>query len=110
MILDIVILAIVVFAAFRGWRRGAVAIIGSIVILIAAILLASALATPVGKMIGLGPTLLHPVTGFFIVFILLLIAGSFLKKFLTPKAGIFAGANRILGLFFGVLRAVLLLG
>jgi uncharacterized membrane protein required for colicin V production len=110
MILDLIIAAIILLGALNGWRRGAVAIIGSIIILFAAILIASAFANPFGKALGIGPTLLHSVTGFFILFLILIIIGSFLKRFLTPKSGIFAGANKILGLVFGILRAVLLLG
>ena len=87
MILDIIVIALIVFAAFRGWRKGAVRIIGAFVILIAAILIASAFGTQFGRAIGVGPTLLHPVTGFFILFFILYIVGSFLRRFLTPKSG-----------------------
>lgn len=110
MILDITIIALIAFSAFRGWRKGAVSMLASIVILIGAILLATAFGTQFGKMIGAGPTLLHPVIGFFIVFLILYIIGGFLKRFLTPKTGIFAGANKILGLVFAILRTILLLG
>jgi len=110
MILDIIIIALIVFAAFRGWRKGAVRILGAFVILIAAILIASAFGTQFGKAIGVGPTLLHPLTGFFILFIILYIIGSFLRRFLTPKSGIFAGANKIMGLILNVIISVLVLG
>jgi len=110
MILDIIIIALIIFAAYRGWRRGAITMFVSIVILIAAILIAAIFGTPIGKAIGIGPTLLYPVTGFFILFIVLFIAGAFLKKWIKPKRGFLAGADKIFGLIFGVLRAVLLLG
>lgn len=110
MILDLIIVCVLLLAAFRGWRKGAVSMIAAIIILIASILLASAFGTQVGRMLGVGPTLLQPVTGFFILFIILYIIGSFLKKFVTPKRGIFAGADKILGIVFSVLRATLLLG
>ncbi len=110
MILDIIIIALIIFAAFRGWRKGAVRIIGAFVILIVAILIASAFGTQFGRAIGIGPTLLHPVTGFFILFFILYIIGSFLRRFLTPKSGIFSGANKILGLILNVIIFVLVLG
>jgi uncharacterized membrane protein required for colicin V production len=110
MILDLIIIALIALAAYRGWRKGAVRIIGAFVILIAAILIASAFGTQFGKAIGIGPTLLHPVTGFFILFFILYIIGIFLRKFLTPKSGIFSGANKILGLILNVIISVLVLG
>jgi uncharacterized membrane protein required for colicin V production len=110
MILDVIIIAIIAFAVFRGWSKGAVRILGAFVILIAAILIASAFGTQFGKAIGIGPTLLHPVTGFFILFFILYIIGSFLRKVLTPKSGIFSGLNKILGLMLNVIICVLVLG
>ncbi len=110
MILDIIIIVIIAFAAFRGWRKGAVRIISTFVILIAAILIASAFGTQFGRAIGVGPTLLHAVTGFFILFFILYIIGSFLRRFLTPKSGIFSGANKTLGLILNVIIFVLILG
>jgi uncharacterized membrane protein required for colicin V production len=110
MILDLIIVALIVIAAYRGWRKGAISMLVSILVLIGAILIATALGTPFGKAIGIGPTLLHPVVGFFILFIIVLIVGNFLKKWLRPKSGLFAGADRFFGLIFSVLRAVLLLG
>jgi len=110
MILDIIIVAIILFAAFRGWRKGAITMFVSIIVLVGAILLATAFGTMFGKALGIGPTLLHPVTGFFILFIILLIIGGILKKWIKPKRGFLAGTDKIFGLIFGVLRAVLLLG
>jgi uncharacterized membrane protein required for colicin V production len=110
MILDLIIIAIIAFAAYRGWRKGAISMIGSLIILIAAILIASAFGTQFGKVIGAGNTLLRPVTGFFILFVILFIIGQFLKKFITPKRGIFAGADKLVGIIFSLLRAVLVLG
>jgi uncharacterized membrane protein required for colicin V production len=110
MILDVIIILILAFAGFLGWRKGAVSMIGSLIILVAAILLASAFGTSFGKMVGIGNTLLRPVTGFFLLFIILFIVGQFLKRFVTPKKGIFAGADKFVGVIFSVLRTVLLLG
>lgn len=110
MILDIIIVGFLLLAAFRGWRKGAVSMIASIVVLVLSILIATAFGTQFGRMLNMGPTLLQPVTGFFILFIILYTIGHFLKKFVTPNRGIFAGADKILGIVFSVLRAVLLLG
>jgi len=110
MILDIIIVVLLALAAWGGWRKGAITMLASIVILVAAVIIAAIFGTPVGKAIGVGPTLLHPVTGFFIVFAVLLFIGSFLKKRIKPKTGLFAGADKLFGLIFGLLRAVLLLG
>ena len=110
MILDIIIIVLLAIAAWNGWRKGAITMLASIVILIAAVVIAAIFGTPVGKAIGIGPTLLHPVTGFFILFVVLLFAGSYLKKMIKPKRGLFAGGDKFLGLIFGLFRAVLLLG
>src|SRR5262249_37169843 len=40
----------------------------------------------------------------------LFIIGQFLKKMVTPKRGIFAGADKLAGIIFATLRAVLILG
>jgi uncharacterized membrane protein required for colicin V production len=110
MILDFIIIVIPAFAAYRGWRKGGISMIGSLIILIAAILIATTFGTQFGRMLGVGNTLLRPVTGFFILFLVLFIIGQFFIKFVTPKRGIFAGANKFVGAIFGALRAVLLLG
>jgi len=110
MILDIIILAIIAFSAYRGWKKGAISMIGTLIILVAAILIASAFGTPFGKMIGAGNTFLRPVIGFFILFLILFTIGQFLKKLVTPKRGIFSSADKLFGIIFSVLRSVLLLG
>ncbi|MDP4230099.1 MAG: CvpA family protein [Bacteroidota bacterium] len=110
MIIDIIIILFLCLAAFRGWRKGAVRIIGSFLILIASIVLATIFGTQFGRALGVGPTLLHPVIGFFILFVILLIIGSFLKRLLTPKGGLFSGANKIVGLILNTVIAVLVLG
>ena len=110
MILDIIIVALLGFAIYSGWRKGAITMFVSIIVLIAAVLVATIFGTPFGKAIGVGPTLLHPVTGFFVLFIILLLIGSFVKKWIKPKRGFLAGADKVFGSVFGFLRAVLLLG
>ena len=110
MILDIIIVSLVGFAAYRGMRKGAISMVASLVILIGSVIIATVFGTSFGKSIGLGPTLLHPVTGFFILLFILLFLGSFLKKWIKPKRGMFSGADKFLGLVLGALRAILILG
>ena len=110
MILDIIIIALIAFAALNGWRKGAITMLASILILIVAVIIAAIFGTPVGKALGVGPTLLYPVIGFFILLVVLLLIGSFIKKIIKPKRGIFAGGDKLFGLIFGLLRAILLLG
>jgi membrane protein required for colicin V production len=110
MILDIIIIVLIALAAWSGWRKGAITMLASIVILIVAVVIAAIFGTPVGKALGVGPTPLHPVTGFFILLVIIFFIGSFLKKVIKPKRGIFAGGDKLFGLIFGLLRAVLLLG
>jgi membrane protein required for colicin V production len=110
MILDIIIIALLALAAYRGWTKGAISLIASLIILIAAILLATAFGSDFGKMIGAGNSVMRPVLGFFILFVLLFLAGQFLKKFLTPKRGFLGRINNFFGLILGIVRAVLVLG
>ena len=110
MILDIIIIVLLVLAAWSGWRRGAVTMLASIVILIAAVIIAALFGTALGRALGVGPTLLFPVTGFFILFVILLFIGSFIKKAIKPKSGFLAGGDKFFGLILGVLRAVIVLG
>ena len=110
MILDIIIVSLVGFAAYRGMRKGAISMVASLVILIGSVIIATVFGTSFGKSIGLGPTLLHPVTGFFILLFILLFLGSFLKKWIKPKRGMFSAADKFLGLVLGALRAILILG
>jgi uncharacterized membrane protein required for colicin V production len=110
MALDSIIIVLVALAAFNGWRKGAISMLASVIIIIGAIILATLFGTPFGRAIGVGPTLLHPVTGFFILFIIILFIGNFIKRWIRPKRGFFAGSDKLLGLLFGALRAILLLG
>ncbi|MEP7234504.1 MAG: CvpA family protein [Ignavibacteriota bacterium] len=110
MIIDLIVAGLLLVSLISGWRKGALTMIATIVVLLGSILLATAFGTQAGKILGFGPTLLHPVIGFFVVFLLLLIAGSFLKKFIKPKRGLLAGADKIIGSVFGLVRAFLLIG
>ena len=110
MIWDIIIIVLIAFAIYRGWRNGAVAMIVSFLIFIGAIIIATLFGTPFGKMLGLGASYLHPVIGFFFLFAIIVIIGGFVKRKLSPKQGMFAGLNSLLGAAMGLVRMILLLG
>lgn len=110
MIWDIIIIVLLAFATYRGWRNGAVAMLVSFLIFIGAIIIATLFGTPFGNMLGIGSTYLHPVIGFFVLFVIVYIVGGFIKRKVTPKQGLFAGLNNLLGAILGLLRMVLLLG
>lgn len=110
MILDIIIIFIVGYSTYRGWRRGAISFIGSMIILVASIILATVFGSEFGRAIGAGTTILRPIIGFFLLFVILYLIGRSIRKFLTPKRGILAGLDKLFGLILGFLRAVLILG
>lgn len=110
MIYDIIIAAFIAFALWKGWRRGAMRQLISLAVIIAAVLLGTALGTPAGKAIGIGQKYLQPIVGFFIIFIVLAFAGQFLSRMLHPKAGMTAGANKLLGAIFSGIKAVVIIG
>jgi uncharacterized membrane protein required for colicin V production len=110
MTFDIVAAILILFAAWRGWKKGASGILMGFVTLIAAILIATLFGNPFGKAIGVGPKYIQPIVGFFILFAIVSIIGSFIEKKIKPKQGMFAGANSALGAVFGFVRMTLILG
>ena len=109
MIVDIILLVLLALAAFNGWRSGAVAMVLAIVVLIAAVLLASAFSDRVGGLLGIGPTWARPVIGFAFGFLVLMIAGSWIKHFFSPKTGILRGFDGMAGAALGLIRGFLVL-
>lgn len=110
MILDIILVVLLFLSALSGWRSGAFAMIVSIALFVVALLAASALATRVGGLLHLGPTWAWPVIGFFLTFLLLMIAGGWLRGFLRPKHGLLRGLDGLLGAALGLARGALILG
>jgi uncharacterized membrane protein required for colicin V production len=107
---DIVIAVLLLFAAWRGWKKGAIGILLGFVFFIGAIIIATLFGTPFGHAMGIGARYLQPVVGFFVLFCILLAIGSFIKKRMKPKGGALAGANSLLGAAIGFARMLLILG
>lgn len=110
MILDIILIVLLFLSALGGWRSGAFAMLVSIALLIAALLLASAFATRVGALLHLGPTWAWPVIGFFLTFLVLIILGGWIRGFFRPKHGLLRGIDGFFGAILGFARGVLILG
>ena len=107
--LDIILLLALVLAAIGGWRSGAIAMLVSLVVLIAAAFVASVFAQQAGNVLRIGPEFSRPVIGFFFLFAVLLILGSLLKRFVRPKSGLARGLDQTIGAVLGVARGVLIL-
>ena len=108
--IDIVAGVLILFASWRGWKKGASGILMGFVTLVGAIVIATLFGTPFGKALGIGAKYIHPIVGFFILFFIVYFIGSFIERKIKPKQGLFAGANNILGAAFGFLRMTLILG
>ncbi len=109
MVIDIVLGLAILWGAWGGYRTGFLGMLLSIVILIAAAFIASLFATQAGELLHLGPAYGRPVVGFFFLFILLLVAGSLIKRAVKPKSGISKGIDQALGACLGALRSALIL-
>ncbi len=109
MILDLVIGLVLALAVWRGWRRGMIEIIASFLLLLVAMFIASMFGTQVGDSLG-NSGYLRPIFGFFIVFIVLMIVGSFIIKKIKPKRGVISFFDRIFGAVFSGLRMLLIVG
>ena len=110
MILDIILVALFFLSALGGWRSGAIAMLISVVVLVAALLLASAFAAKVGALLHLGPTWSWTVIGFFVTFIVLMILGGWIRGFFRPRRGLLRGIDGLIGMAIGFVRAALILG
>ncbi|HEY3876266.1 MAG TPA: CvpA family protein [Candidatus Kapabacteria bacterium] len=110
MVLDLILLVLLLLSAYSGWRSGAMAMVVSVVVLIAAVLLASAFGWKVGTLLHVGPNWLWPIIGFLLTFIVLLIGGSWVKRLIKPKTGLLRGLDGLVGAFLGLIRAMVILG
>jgi uncharacterized membrane protein required for colicin V production len=108
--IDIILLVLLVLSVIGGWRSGAISMLLSIVVLIAAAFGASMLADQVGNILKVGPMWSRPVVGFVFSFIVLLIIGGFIKRLIRPKHGILRGLDGIAGAFFGLIRGAIIVG
>jgi uncharacterized membrane protein required for colicin V production len=108
--IDIILLILLLLSAIGGWRTGAIGMLLSVVVLIAAALGATALAEPVGNILKVGSVWLRPVVGFLFSFIVLLVAGSWIKHVFRPKHGLLRGLDGIAGAILGLIRGVIIVG
>jgi uncharacterized membrane protein required for colicin V production len=108
-IVDLILLGLLALAAINGWRTGAIAMLLSIAVLIIAGIGASMFAARAGEVLNVGPAWVHPLVGFLFVFLVVLIAGSWMKRIFTPKHGILRGFDGVAGAVLGFIRGVLVL-
>jgi uncharacterized membrane protein required for colicin V production len=110
MVLDIILAVLLVLSVIGGWRSGAMSMLLSVVILFVAAIASSMFAARVGALIHLGPNWIWPIVGFIFAFIVLMIAGSWLKKLIKPKQGVLRGLDGMAGAFLGLIRGVVIVG
>lgn len=106
---DLVIGILLLLAIWKGWNRGLVAMLASFILFIGAIIIAGILGGAIGSSL-FGTSVLAPVTGFFVCFLVIIVIGNFIIKKVKPKKGIVAGADKILGAVAGGLRMLLTIG
>ncbi|MCO6481597.1 MAG: CvpA family protein [Flavobacteriales bacterium] len=107
--LDWVMMALLAAAAVRGFFRGFVVEIASLVALVAGIWAASRYNARVAGWIGLDPQ--HEVISFLVTFIGVLVAVHLLAKLITKAMDLamLGLPNKVAGCFFGLLRAAFVL-
>jgi uncharacterized membrane protein required for colicin V production len=108
-VLDIIIVLLLLYALWSGWRKGATRILGGIIVFVAALVLGTLFGNAVGYTL-MPSSYLAPIVGFFILFILVMVVGSFFTKKISPRRGIFAGLDKLFGAAFSVVRMVFLIG
>lgn len=107
--LDLILLLALALAGFKGWRSGFLSMLLGLVVLIAAGYIASQFATPFGTAIGVGNSYLRPIVGFIIIFVLIIVLGSQVRKIFRPRRGLLRGLDGLLGAAIGVIRGAFLL-
>jgi len=110
MVLDLILAVLLVLSVVGGWRSGALTMLVSVVVLFVAAIASSMFALKVGTMLHVGPNWSWPIVGFIFTFIVLMIAGSWLKRLIKPKHGVLRGLDGIAGAFLGLIRGVVIVG
>ncbi|MCO5275534.1 MAG: CvpA family protein [Flavobacteriales bacterium] len=107
--LDWLLIALLAVAAVRGFFRGFVVELASLVALVLGIWAASHYNAAVAAWIGLDPR--HEVISFLVTFIGVLVAIHLLAKLITKVMDLaqLGLPNKVAGLFFGALRAAFVL-
>ncbi len=109
MTLDIILLVLLAVATYSGWRSGAVAMVISVLVLVVAVILASALAARVGALVHIGSPWAWPIVGFVFTFLVLVILGSWLRRFFRPKHGLLRSMDGLFGAVLGFARGAIVL-
>ena len=110
MVLDIILGALLVLSVIGGWRSGALSMLVSVVVLFVAAIASSMFALRVGTMLHVGPNWTWPIVGFVFTFLVLMIAGSWIKRLIKPKQGVLRGLDGMAGAFLGLIRGVVIVG
>lgn len=109
MALDIILLLVLLFAVFGGYRKGLVSVILSIVFLVLAMYGAGMLGGWVGDALKINPAYLSRIVGFMIAFGVLYFIGRVIKDRIKPKSGILGGVDKLAGAILGLVRGLLVL-
>jgi membrane protein required for colicin V production len=109
MALDIIILLALLFAVYRGWSKGLISVILSIVFLVLAMYGAGLLGGWVGDVLNISPAYLSRILGFMIAFAALYFIGRVIKDRIKPKSGILGGVDKLAGAALGLVRGLLVL-
>lgn len=109
MALDILIGLVLLFSIFRGWSKGLISVILSIVFLVLAMYGAGMLGGWVGESLNISPAYLSRIVGFMIAFGVLYFLGRVIRDKVKPKSGILGGADKLVGAGLGLVRGLLVL-
>ncbi len=107
--LDWLLLAVLAFAAVRGFLRGFVVEIASLVALVLGIWVASRYNSAVARWIGMDTA--HEVVSFLVTFVGVLVVVHLLAKVITKAMDMaqLGLPNKVAGLFFGMVRSAFVL-
>lgn len=110
-IFDLLVIAVFIFSAFMGWRRGFVWQVVQIIVLIVALYASTYLSQEVGELLGMKHDV-AAVGGFIAIFFAALLA-MFIVGYLTRSmfhAIGLKGVDALLGIVLGGAKALLILG
>ena len=107
--IDWVLLGAVAFAGLKGWSRGFIVEVGSLVALVAGVWAGIHLSDQVVEWLGLGVR--NAVVAFFVTFLVVILAVHLLARFLTTVIDVaqLGLPNKAAGVLFGALRSVFVL-
>lgn len=110
-IFDLLVIAVFLFSAFMGWRRGFVWQVVQIVVLLAALYTATYFSQEVGEMLGMKHDV-AAVGGFIAIFFVALVAMfvlGYITRTMFHAIGL-KGVDALLGTALGGVKALLIMG